>query len=179
MKRDNDSSFHLIFRRIAEMPASVNPCENTRLLIIDEPASNAMAKLVRYFQIQPDGRTVLLPCSPVATNAALRTWLRYLGTLLEAGGLLPDADKQVWPLPPNTCRDMACRILTGEVWPTRPLLLHVLWSIGLSPFTCTAAAIIHHHAETPSTVNADTRKRTGGQGETSDHFHAIIQGTAQ
>ncbi|OPZ65975.1 MAG: hypothetical protein BWY85_00142 [Firmicutes bacterium ADurb.Bin506] len=34
-----------------------------------------------------------------------------------------------------------------------------------------------HHAETPATVNAETRKRTNGAGETSDHFHRIIQGT--
>lgn len=174
--RDDGSSFNLIFRRIAEMPLTINPCENPRLLIVDEPAALAMGKLIRYFKIQPDGRTMLLPCSPVATNAALRTWLRYLGTLLEAGDLLPDADRQVWPLPPNTCRDMACRILTGDVWPTRQLLLHVLWSIGLSSFTVTAAAILHHHAETPATINAKTRKHTNGAGETSDHFRVVMLG---
>lgn len=174
----DDSSFYLNLTHIAPRPETAHNCLNARLLQLSSPAAVSMARLADHFGIQANGR-VLNPASPAVVRKALRAWFQYLGGLLEAGGLLTDAEKQIYPIPCGCDRHQVSYFFVGHeaYWPSRNVLLHVLYSIGISPFTITAASLLHHATDNPATIKADTGRKSTDErqcGGTSQ-FHRIIK----
>ncbi len=125
-------------------PATVRTTGDSTLFIVCMPAAERMAILMRDFGLSRDGQTWQEPCEPHEVAAALRGWLLELGRDLVHHSLLQHAGNVASPIPFGCDRDQAARFFTGDVMPSPQLLVHVLWSIGLTDTTISGAVALWH-----------------------------------
>lgn len=149
-------------------PACMRPCLYPQLLHLNAGAAWSMSRLISRFKIAADGRSFDEPPTPEDAKSALREWLDEIAVEISEYKISDIARDAVFPVPDDVDYDATDAFWVSQSLPPLPVLLHVLWSIGISSHAVTGAALLWHRASHP--LREKTRDLMDDEHETSD-FH--------
>jgi hypothetical protein len=171
---NDDGSSHIVrFAATVQRPDGMRPCVDARLMELNAGAAWGMMDIATRFKIDPSGTKFHALPTPTEARRALMDWLHDIADQIERYDLEKACIDAVFPVPYGVDYNATLALWSSDSLPPYPVLVHVLFSIGLGPHVVTGAALLWHRAAHP--LRAKTEDLIGH--ESSDDQRQAVKGT--